>query len=97
MDTCIYMAESLCCPSETIIISLIGYTLIFFKKVKKKHFTTSSWLGTCFLSLVNCKFCFIHLRLYKFKLYFCISVSLKVLSIIERSCEINRDLALKKS
>ena len=28
MDTCMCMAESLCCPSETITILFIGYTLI---------------------------------------------------------------------
>jgi len=28
MDTCIYMAESLCCPSETITTLLIGCTPI---------------------------------------------------------------------
>ena len=48
MDTCIYMAESLCCPSETIIISLIGYTLIFFKKVKKKTLHHKFMAGNLF-------------------------------------------------
>ena len=32
MDTCIRMAESLCCPPETIITLLIGYTQILKKK-----------------------------------------------------------------
>ena len=35
MDTCICMAESLCCSSETIITLLIGYTVIQNKKLKK--------------------------------------------------------------
>ena len=30
MDTCVCMAESLCCPSETITILLIGYTPVGF-------------------------------------------------------------------
>jgi len=39
MDTCIYMAESLCCLPETITTLLTGYTPIFFfkKKVKNKN------------------------------------------------------------
>ena len=36
MDTCICMAESLCCPPEIITMLLIGYTAIQNKKVKKK-------------------------------------------------------------
>ena len=36
MDTCICMAESLCCPPEIITTLLIGYTVIQNKKVKKK-------------------------------------------------------------
>ena len=35
MDTCICMAESLCCPPETITALLIGYTPIQNKKVLK--------------------------------------------------------------
>ena len=40
MDTCICMAESLCCSPETITTLLMGYTLIqnkklFFKKKKR--------------------------------------------------------------
>ena len=34
MDTCVCMAGSLCCPPETIIILLIGYTLTQNKKLK---------------------------------------------------------------
>ena len=42
MDTCIHMAESLCCSPETITSSLIGYSPIqnktfFFKKKNKKE------------------------------------------------------------
>ena len=37
MDTCICMAESLCCPPETITILLIGYTSIQNKKFNKKR------------------------------------------------------------
>ena len=37
MDTCICMVESLCCPSETITILLIGYTSIQNKKFLKKE------------------------------------------------------------
>ena len=39
MDTCICMAESLCCPPETITPLLISYTPIqsFFKKVIFKN------------------------------------------------------------
>ena len=36
MDTCICMAESLCCPPETIITLLIDYISIQNKKLKKK-------------------------------------------------------------
>ena len=36
MDTCICMAESLCCPPETITILLIDCTPIYDKKLKKK-------------------------------------------------------------
>ena len=35
MDTYICMAESLCCPPETAMTLLIGYTLIENKKLKK--------------------------------------------------------------
>ena len=33
-DTCIGIAESLCCPPKTIITSLIGYTAMQNKKFK---------------------------------------------------------------
>ena len=36
METCICVAESLCCSPETITILLISYTLIQKKKFKKK-------------------------------------------------------------
>ena len=36
MNTCICMAESLCCSPETITTLLIGYTPIKNKKLKKK-------------------------------------------------------------
>ena len=35
MDTCICMAETLCCPPETITALLIGYTSIQNKKFEK--------------------------------------------------------------
>ena len=35
MDTCIHMAECLCCPPETITIVLIGSTLVWNIKLKK--------------------------------------------------------------
>ena len=35
-DTCMWMAESLCCPLETITTLLLGYTSIQNKKLKKK-------------------------------------------------------------
>ena len=35
MDTCICMAESLCCPSEIITTLLIGYSPVKNKKFKK--------------------------------------------------------------
>ena len=35
MDTCVCVAESLCCPPETIKTVLIGYTPIQSKKLKK--------------------------------------------------------------
>ena len=49
MDTCMCMAESLCCPPETITTLLIGYTTIQnvsdvkkkFKKKKQKTITES--------------------------------------------------------
>ena len=37
MDTCVQMAESLCCPSETITTLLISYTPIQSKKFKRKQ------------------------------------------------------------
>ena len=36
MDACLRMAESLCCPPETITTLLISYTLIQNKKLKKR-------------------------------------------------------------
>ena len=50
MDTCMCMAECLCCPSETITILLIGYTPIQKKKFRKK----SSLLLPFLLSLPLC-------------------------------------------
>ena len=35
LDKCICMAESLCCPPETVTTLLIGYTPIQNKKLKK--------------------------------------------------------------
>ena len=43
MDTCICMAESLCCPPEIITMLLIGYTAIQNKKVKKKKKKPRAW------------------------------------------------------
>ena len=37
MDTCVCMAESLCCPRETITTLLIGYTPIQNKSLKKQQ------------------------------------------------------------
>ena len=37
MDTCIYMAETLCCSPETTITLLIGYSLIQNKKFLGKR------------------------------------------------------------
>ena len=37
MDTCIYMAESLCCPPETVTTLLISCTPIQNKKLRKKN------------------------------------------------------------
>ena len=34
MDTCIYVAESLCCSPETVITSFISYTLVQNKEFK---------------------------------------------------------------
>ena len=45
MDTCIWMAESLCCPPETVTTLLIGYTPIPNKKLKKLH-STGTKTGT---------------------------------------------------
>ena len=42
MDTCICMAESLCCPPETIITLLIGYTRIS-EKAMAPHSRTLAW------------------------------------------------------
>ena len=36
MDTCICMAESLCCPLESISVLLTGYTPVQNKKSKKR-------------------------------------------------------------
>ena len=41
MDTCICLIESLCCPYETIIALLTGYTPVQNKKLKKKQNKTS--------------------------------------------------------
>ena len=48
MDTCICMAESLCCPPETIIILLIGYIPQHKKKVKKKKLHHKFMTGNLF-------------------------------------------------
>ena len=40
MDTCIWMAESLCCPPGTITTLLIKYTPIQNKKFKKYKIKT---------------------------------------------------------
>ena len=37
MDTCVCMAESLCCPPETITTLLTSYTPIQTKKFQKKY------------------------------------------------------------
>ena len=41
MDTCICMAESLCCPPETITTWFIGHTPIQNKNLKNKKQKTS--------------------------------------------------------
>ena len=38
IDPCMWMAESICCPPETIITLLISYTPIQNKKLKKKKY-----------------------------------------------------------
>ena len=43
MDTCISMAESLCCEPETITTQLISYTAIQNKKLKKKDYGVGYW------------------------------------------------------
>ena len=43
MDTCICMAESLCCPPETMTTLLTGYTQIL--KKKKKNLKDSAPIG----------------------------------------------------
>ena len=43
MDTCIPMAESLCCEPETITTQLISYTAIQNKKLKKKDYGVGYW------------------------------------------------------
>ena len=40
MDTCVSVAESLCCSPETISTLLIGYSLIQNKKFLKKKLAT---------------------------------------------------------
>ena len=56
MDTCIYMAESLHCSPETVIILLIGYTPIKNKKVFKKENVKSLYLYE-FLEISLLGFC----------------------------------------
>ena len=50
MDTCIYMAESLCCPPETITTLLIGYMLIQNKKLKNKGWVSAIHWPILYLS-----------------------------------------------
>ena len=56
MDTCIYMAESLHCSPETVIILLIGCTPIKNKKVFKKENVKSLYLYE-FLEISLLGFC----------------------------------------
>ena len=44
MDTCICMAESLCCPTETITTLLIGYTPKQNKSLKQQQQQKTSLL-----------------------------------------------------
>ena len=39
MDTCLWMADSLCCAPETVITLLIGYTPMQNKKLKNSFFS----------------------------------------------------------
>ena len=49
MDTCICMAESLCCPPETITTLLINYTPFQDKKLKKINMK-------CYCIVLNARF-----------------------------------------
>ena len=49
-DACIYMAESLCCPPETITTLLIGYMLIQNKKLKNKGWVSAIHWPILYLS-----------------------------------------------
>ena len=42
MDTCICVAESLCCPPETITTLLVSYTPIWYKTLKKIELLSSN-------------------------------------------------------
>ena len=56
-DTCVCMAESLCCPPEIITTFLIGYTPIQSKKLIEKN-TFNSWYIKIQQIVQNCWLCF---------------------------------------
>ena len=76
MDTCICMAESLCCPPETTTILLIGYTPIQNKNLKKKvsfepHKSTTLRAFNIIITLLsNVQFIFTFLRISHNVLFF---------------------------
>ena len=45
MDTCMWMAKSLCCPPKTLITLLIGYTSTQNKNFKKEKILSACYLG----------------------------------------------------
>ena len=47
MDTCICMAESLCCSSEIITTLLIGYTPVQNEAFLQKLFPGQGWTEMC--------------------------------------------------
>ena len=54
MDTCICMAEFLCCPPETITTLLIGYPPKQNKKLKKEKAQALDQQGHYFILILYC-------------------------------------------
>ena len=58
LDTCIYVAESLCCPAETVTTLLIGYISIQKKKLKKTVKCQTRQMSPSYLQMMANTLCF---------------------------------------